>query len=67
MDAILGIDLGTTNSSVAILREGEVEVLREDGDPLLPSIVGLDGGVVLYVLLAFLAGFLLLGETGNPA
>jgi len=43
MEAILGIDLGTTNSVVAVLREGHVEVLREEGEALMPSVVGLDG------------------------
>jgi molecular chaperone DnaK len=42
-ETILGIDLGTTNSEVAILRNGKVEVLKEDGEALLPSVVGLDG------------------------
>ncbi|MGA0806438.1 MAG: Hsp70 family protein, partial [Pseudohongiellaceae bacterium] len=36
----LGIDLGTTNSLVAIAREGKVEVLKDaTGSMLLPSIV----------------------------
>lgn len=39
---IIGIDLGTTNSVVAIVRGNRVEVLEEQGDPLLPSVVGLD-------------------------
>jgi len=43
MEAILGIDLGTTNSAVAVLRDGEVTVLREEGEALVPSFVGLDG------------------------
>lgn len=38
---IIGIDLGTTNSVVAVLSEGKVQVLREDGEELLPSVVGL--------------------------
>jgi len=42
MEAILGIDLGTTNSVVAVLRDGEVEVLHEEAEALLPSVVGLD-------------------------
>jgi molecular chaperone DnaK len=42
MEAILGIDLGTTNSVAAVLREGQVEVLREEAEALLPSVVGLD-------------------------
>jgi len=41
METILGIDLGTTNSEVAILREGQPHVFVEDGDPILPSFVGL--------------------------
>src|SRR5438309_3766144 len=40
-DPIVGIDLGTTNSEVAILREGQPHVFAEDGDPILPSFVGL--------------------------
>jgi len=43
METIIGIDLGTTNSEVAVVREnGEVHVFREDGNPILPSVVGLD-------------------------
>src|SRR5256885_1331191 len=41
MDVIVGIDLGTTNSEVAHVRERQPEVLTEDGDPILPSFVGL--------------------------
>src|SRR5258708_7584285 len=40
-DIIVGIDLGTTNSEVAIIRDGKAVVLEEDGDPILPSFVGL--------------------------
>jgi molecular chaperone DnaK len=43
MEAILGIDLGTTNSEVALIRNNRVEVLYEDGEAILPSVVGLDG------------------------
>lgn len=42
MDAILGIDLGTTNSVVSIIRDGDVRVLEEDGQRTLPSVVGID-------------------------
>ena len=42
MDIILGIDLGTTNSEVAVIRGSQPIVLTEDGDPILPSVVGLD-------------------------
>jgi molecular chaperone DnaK len=41
MDPIVGIDLGTTNSEVAIIRDGQPHVFEEDGDPILPSFVGL--------------------------
>ncbi len=41
-DLILGIDLGTTNSEVAIIRDGKPIVFEDDGgDPILPSFVGL--------------------------
>ena len=48
-EPIIGIDLGTTNSEVAILSGGRPEVVREDGDPILPSCVGLDeaGNVIV--------------------
>jgi molecular chaperone DnaK len=42
MDVIIGIDLGTTNSEVAVIRDGRPVVLEEEGDPILPSVVGLD-------------------------
>src|SRR5439155_5802240 len=38
---IVGIDLGTTNSEVAMVRDGKPVVFEEDGDPILPSFVGL--------------------------
>jgi len=41
-DIILGIDLGTTNSEVAVIENGKIIVLEENGSKLLPSIVGLD-------------------------
>src|SRR5215813_11313766 len=41
MDPIVGIDLGTTNSEVALVRDGQPHVFEEDGDPILPSFVGL--------------------------
>src|SRR5437868_7045989 len=41
-EVILGIDLGTTNSEVAILQGGHPFVIPgDDGDPILPSVVGL--------------------------
>src|ERR671925_2284910 len=41
MEPIVGIDLGTTNSEVAIVRDRQPHVLEEEGDPILPSFVGL--------------------------
>ncbi len=40
-DLIVGIDLGTTNSEVAVIRDRKPVVLAEDGDAILPSVVGL--------------------------
>jgi molecular chaperone DnaK len=40
-EPIVGIDLGTTNSEVAIVRDGQPHVFVEEGDPILPSFVGL--------------------------
>ncbi|MEX0716493.1 MAG: Hsp70 family protein [Planctomycetaceae bacterium] len=39
---IVGIDLGTTNSVVAAIIDGQPRVLDEDGEKLLPSVVGLN-------------------------
>ncbi len=48
---IVGIDLGTTNSEVAVVRDGRVVVLEEQGTAILPSCVGLtpDGRLVVGV------------------
>ncbi|MBW3598639.1 MAG: Hsp70 family protein [Planctomycetes bacterium] len=48
-ELILGIDLGTTNSVVAVIRNGEPVVLGEGEDRLLPSVVGLgpDGALLV--------------------
>ncbi len=40
-EPIIGIDLGTTNSEVAVVRDGKPHVFEEGGDPILPSFVGL--------------------------
>ncbi len=49
MDTIIGIDLGTTNSEVAVVRDGQTVVLREEGEAILPSVVGLDAEGQLIV------------------
>lgn len=41
-DGIVGIDLGTTNSEIAIYRDGRPEVLADErGRVILPSVVGI--------------------------
>jgi molecular chaperone DnaK len=43
MEIIVGIDLGTTNSEIAILRdEGKAEMIPIEGEPIMPSCVGID-------------------------
>jgi molecular chaperone DnaK len=43
MSRIVGIDLGTTNSLVACVRDGAPFVIRDsDGDALVPSVVSVD-------------------------
>jgi molecular chaperone DnaK len=43
-DPVLGIDLGTTNSVVAVAEPGGVRVLRDaDGNALVPSVVAFGG------------------------
>lgn len=40
MSKIVGIDLGTTNSAVAIVKDGTPQLLTYAGETLLPSVVG---------------------------
>ena len=50
METIIGIDLGTTNSEVAVLRgDGKVEIIPVEGEQVMPSCVGLDSGGRLLV------------------
>jgi molecular chaperone DnaK (HSP70) len=47
-DIIIGIDLGTTNSEVAVVQDGRPRILPVDGAKILPSVVGLaDDGALL--------------------
>ncbi len=47
-DIIIGIDLGTTNSEVAVVQGGRARVIPVDGAKILPSVVGLaDDGALL--------------------
>jgi Fe-S protein assembly chaperone HscA len=47
---VVGIDLGTTNSLVAYVRDGAPVVIRDSsGDALLPSIVSVDAAGTVFV------------------
>ena len=49
-DIIVGIDLGTTNSEIAVVRNGRIEIINiEAGVNILPSVVGLGDDNVLLV------------------
>jgi molecular chaperone DnaK len=41
-EIIIGIDLGTTNSEVAIIENGQVLVIADNNKKILPSFVGID-------------------------
>jgi molecular chaperone DnaK len=41
METIIGIDLGTTNSEVALLKNGSPQVIPVEGEIIMPSCVGL--------------------------
>jgi len=41
-ESIVGIDLGTTNSEVAIIVAGQPQIIEEDGEGIVPSCVGMD-------------------------
>ena len=45
---VIGIDLGTTNSEVAIVEDGKAKLLKIEGSPIMPSVVSIkEGGEVL--------------------
>lgn len=48
-ELIVGIDLGTTNSELAVVRNEEITVLPIHGNPIMPSCVGLDNASKLIV------------------
>ena len=50
METIVGIDLGTTNSAISVIRDGLPIMLKAaDGQSVLPSVVGLDSEGQLLV------------------
>src|SRR5580704_230622 len=48
-EVIAGIDLGTTNSAIAFLKEGVPEIVLIDGQPTMPSCIGIDPNGKLLV------------------
>ena len=48
-EIIIGIDLGTTNSAVAYVKDGVPRIIPIDGQPTMPSCVGLDPSGKLLV------------------
>src|SRR5688572_6614687 len=50
MSKVVGIDLGTTNSLVAYVKDGEPMVIRDNtGDGLVPSVVSASAEGTIYV------------------
>jgi molecular chaperone DnaK len=49
MSAIVGIDLGTTNSEVAVIKDGRPHLISVDGQAIMPSCVSIDprGNIVV--------------------
>ena len=51
---LIGIDLGTTYSCIAVFRKGKVEVIPDqDGYKKMPSMVAFDGAMRLVGFSAF--------------
>ncbi len=50
MEPIVGIDLGTTNSEVAYIFDGNVEVIRDGDDGIVPSCVGIGNDGAIFVV-----------------
>ena len=48
-ELIVGIDLGTTNSELAVVQDGQLKVVNIHGNPIMPSCVGLDPSGKLIV------------------
>ncbi len=49
METIVGIDLGTTNSEISVLKDGKPEVLDVENELIMPSCVGIDKTGTLVV------------------
>ncbi len=48
-ELIAGIDLGTTNSEISFFIDGKIVLIPIDGDPIMPSCVGIDPSGKLIV------------------
>ncbi len=49
METIVGIDLGTTNSEISVLKDGKPEVIYIENELIMPSCVGIDKTGALVV------------------
>ena len=49
METIVGIDLGTTNSEISVLKDGKPEILYVENELIMPSCVGIDKTGALIV------------------
>ena len=49
METIVGIDLGTTNSEISVLKDGKPEILYVENELIMPSCVGVDKTGALIV------------------
>ncbi|MBW2064234.1 MAG: Hsp70 family protein [Deltaproteobacteria bacterium] len=49
MDTVVGIDLGTTNSEIAFIKDGSPQVIPVEGEMIMPSCVGMDKSGTLLV------------------
>jgi molecular chaperone DnaK len=49
MGHIIGIDLGTTNSEVSVIVDGQPQIIPVDGELIMPSCVGVDARGKVFV------------------
>lgn len=47
MSAVVGIDLGTTNSVISCVKRGKVETILLDGKNTFPSVVSISNGKII--------------------
>ena len=49
MGRIVGIDLGTTTSEIAYIKNGKAEIIKNGYSSITPSVVGLDKNLEVLV------------------